>query len=60
MAAVPALHGEDAQLFAAFNDELHRTVRKVVNTSAVNVEDACADAGLAFLRARVRGQPAAW
>ncbi len=52
MAAVPALQGEDAQLFVAFNAELHRTVRKVVNTSAANVEDACADAWLALLRYR--------
>jgi hypothetical protein len=48
MAAVPVLHVADAQLFAAFNAELHRTVRKCVNTSAANVEDACADACLAL------------
>ncbi len=53
MAAVPALpSSDDAQLFAAFNAELHRTVRKCVNTSTANIEDACADAWLALLRYR--------
>jgi len=58
MAAVPALlQGEDAQLFAAFHDELRRTVRKVVHTSAANVDDACADAWLALLRYRPERRP---
>ena len=50
MAAAAALVNADAQLFVAFNAELHRTVRKCVNTSAANIEDACADAWLALLR----------
>jgi RNA polymerase sigma factor (sigma-70 family) len=44
------LQGDDAQLFSVFHAELQRTVRRVVNTSAANIEDACADAWLALLR----------
>ena len=50
MAAGPAIDSDDALLFVAFHAELHRTVRKCVNTSATNIEDACADAWLALLR----------
>lgn len=57
MAADPALQDQDAQLFAAFNVELYRTVRKVVNTSAANVEDACADAWLSLLRFQPERRP---
>lgn len=42
--------GDDAQLFSVFHAELQRTVRRAVNTSAANIEDACADAWLALLR----------
>ena len=52
MAALPAQQSEDAQLFAAFHAELHRTVRRCVKTSAANIDDACADAWLALLRYR--------
>ena len=50
MAALPAQQNEDAQLFATFNAELHSMVRQCVNTSAANIDDACADAWLALLR----------
>ncbi len=44
------LQGDDAKLFSVFHAELQRTVRRAVNTSAANIEDACADAWLALLR----------
>ncbi len=44
------LQGDDAQLFSVCHAELQRTVRRVVNTSAANIEDACADAWLALRR----------
>lgn len=60
MAEHRALHGGDAELFSVFHAELQRIVRHAVNTSAANIEDACADAWLALLRyqpdrSRVRG-----
>src|SRR4051812_35331974 len=42
-------HGDEAELFAAYNDELVRKVRRDVNTSLSNVEDACAMAWAQFL-----------
>ncbi len=51
------LQGDDAQLFSVFHAELQRTVRRVVNTSAANIEDACADAWLALLRYQPERRP---
>jgi hypothetical protein len=42
--------GDEADLFAAFNDQLQRQVARAVNTSRANVEDACAMAWATFLR----------
>ena len=56
MATLPT-QNEDAQLFAAFNAELHSMVRRCVNTSAANIDDACADAWLALLRFRPERRP---
>jgi RNA polymerase sigma factor (sigma-70 family) len=42
--------GDEAELFASFNDELLRLVARAVNTSRDNVEDACAMAWAVFLR----------
>lgn len=46
----PGHHGDEAELFASFNDELFRSVRHAVRTSVANIEDACATAWAQFLR----------
>ena len=57
MAEQRALHGGDADLFSVFHAELQRTVRRVVNTSPANIEDACADAWLALLQYQPERRP---
>ncbi len=57
MADQRALHDSDAELFSVFHAELQRTVRRVVNTSAANIDDACADAWLALLRYQPERRP---
>lgn len=42
--------GDEGALFAEYNDELERNIARAVNTSAANVEDACAIAWAKFLR----------
>jgi RNA polymerase sigma factor (sigma-70 family) len=42
--------GDEDELFRSFNDELMRSVRGAVRTSAANIEDACAIAWSQFLR----------
>lgn len=34
-------HGDEVQLYREFADELRRIVRRLVNTEAANVDDAC-------------------
>jgi len=42
--------GDEAELFALYNDELMRRVRGAVRTSPETVEDACSIAWAQFLR----------
>jgi len=44
------LRGDELDLFAQFNGELFRTIRRQVDTSHETVEDACAFAWVEFLR----------
>jgi RNA polymerase sigma factor (sigma-70 family) len=46
----PSQRGDEAELFASFNNELVRKVARAVRTSAANVEDGCAFAWAQFLR----------
>lgn len=50
MAAGPAFRDVAAELFASFHHELRAKVRSRVRTSDANIDDACAQAWLIFVR----------
>ena len=46
----PGLRGDEAELFARYNDRLQRVTRRAVNTTQEVVEEACAEAWTIMLR----------